>query len=63
MKRVIVCSGGPKEVVDFKQLPFLEEETIFIGADRGAIHLLSKGIVPDEIIGDFDSLTEEEWIS
>ncbi|MFJ8063864.1 thiamine diphosphokinase [Psychrobacillus sp. NPDC096426] len=62
MKRVIVCSGGPvEEVVDFEQLPLLEEETVFIGADRGALHLLAKGITPTEIIGDFDSLTKEEF--
>lgn len=61
MKRVIVCSGGPiEEVVDFDQLP-LEEETIFIGADRGSLHLLSNGIIPNEIIGDFDSLAEDEF--
>lgn len=61
MKRVIVCSGGPvEEVVDFEQL-LLEEETIIIGADRGALHLLSKGIIPNEIIGDFDSLAEDEF--
>ncbi|WP_313891307.1 thiamine diphosphokinase [Psychrobacillus sp.] len=62
MTRVVVCSGGPiEEVVDFKQLPFSKEKTIFIGADRGALHLLQKGITPDEIIGDFDSLVEEEF--
>lgn len=62
MKRVIVCSGGPvEEVVDFKQLPFFEDENVYIGADRGALHLLSKGIIPDEIIGDFDSLSEDEF--
>ncbi|TQR17437.1 thiamine diphosphokinase [Psychrobacillus soli] len=62
MKRVIVCSGGPvEEVVDFEQLPLLKEETAFIGADRGALHLLSKGIVPTEVIGDFDSLTKDEF--
>lgn len=62
MKRVIVCSGGPvEEVVDFKQLPFSKEDTIFIGADRGALHLLSNGITPNEIIGDFDSLLKDEY--
>ena len=59
---VVICSGGPKEeVVDFKQLPLLKDEIIFIGADRGAIHLLENGIIPNEIIGDFDSLSEEEF--
>ncbi|QFF98492.1 thiamine diphosphokinase [Psychrobacillus glaciei] len=62
MKSVIVCSGGPvEEVVDFRQLPFSKEETVFIGADRGALHLLTNGITPNEIIGDFDSLLEEEY--
>ena len=46
MKRVVICSGGPiEEVVDFKQLPFMKDETIFIGADRGALYLLEKGII------------------
>lgn len=61
MKRVVVCSGGPsKEVVDFKQLPFHTDEVIFLGADRGALHLIEQGILPNEAIGDFDSLTQEE---
>jgi len=62
MKRVVICSGGPKEeVVDFKQLLFLEDEVFFIGADRGALHLTENGIIPNEIIGDFDSLLDEEF--
>ena len=61
MKRVFICSGGPlEEVVDLRQLPFFQEETIFIGADRGAFHLINANIIPNEIIGDFDSITEEE---
>lgn len=62
MKRVVICSGGPvEEAVDFEQLPFSEEETVFIGADRGALHLVKNGITPNEIIGDFDSLAKEEY--
>jgi thiamine pyrophosphokinase len=62
MKRVVICSGGPKEeVVDFKQLLFLEDEVVFIGADRGALHLIENGIIPNEIIGDFDSLLDDEF--
>lgn len=58
----MICSGGPvEEVVDFEQLPFSKETTIFIGADRGALHLLSNGIIPHEIIGDFDSLELDEF--
>lgn len=36
-------------------------ETIFIGADKGTLHLLEKGIVPIEAVGDFDSVTHEEY--
>ncbi|MER2007594.1 thiamine diphosphokinase [Psychrobacillus sp. BL-248-WT-3] len=61
MKRVFICAGGPvEEVVDLRQLPFLQEETIFIGADRGAYHLLNADIIPTEIIGDFDSISYKE---
>ncbi|MFC5603020.1 thiamine diphosphokinase [Sporosarcina koreensis] len=60
MERVIICAGGPTE-----ELPDLAayktEETIFIGVDRGAIHLMENGIVPDEAVGDFDSVSEEEF--
>lgn len=61
MTTVIVCAGGPKQ-----DLPSLEkycnmENVIFIGADKGSIYLLEQGIIPDEIVGDFDSLTSDEW--
>lgn len=64
MKVVIVCAGGPaSEIVDLT--PFISGDTVFIGADRGALHLLEKGIVPDEAVGDFDSVSESEyeWIA
>lgn len=32
-----------------------------VGVDRGALHLLQRGITPDLAIGDFDSVTREEW--
>lgn len=60
MKVVIVCAGGPHhEIMDFDQC--VKDEAIFIGADRGTLHLLEKGIVPDEAVGDFDSVTAEEY--
>ena len=63
MKRVVICAGGPKEeIVDFKQFPLLKDEIVFIGADRGALHLLENGIIPHEIIGDFDSLSDDELL-
>ncbi len=60
MKVAIVCSGGPdSEIADMTE--FLQEDTVFIGADRGALHLLQKGIIPHEAVGDFDSVTESEY--
>ena len=60
MERVVICAGGPSE-----ELPDLAayrtEGTIFIGVDRGALHLLDEGIVPNEAVGDFDSVSEEEF--
>lgn len=59
--KILICSGGPKEeLCSFS--PYKEDqEMYFIGVDRGALYLLEEGIVAHEIIGDFDSLTEEEW--
>lgn len=60
MTSVVVCSGGPRdELCSFDE--FKSKNALFIGADRGALYLVEEGIVPNEIIGDFDSLTEEEW--
>lgn len=60
MRRVVVCAGGPRE-----ELPDLSaiqsDQTIFIGVDRGALHLLNEGIVPKEAVGDFDSVSVEEF--
>lgn len=62
MTTVIICAGGPKyELCSFEQFKSLEN-TIFIGADRGSLYFLEEGIIPTEVIGDFDSLTDEEWL-
>lgn len=50
-----VCSGGPvSEVV----LPPCDS---WIGVDRGALYLVESGIVPIDIVGDFDSVNEAEF--
>ena len=60
MKVAVVCAGGPvSEMADLTA--FTTEDTVFIGADRGALHLLEKGIVPREAVGDFDSVTKSEY--
>lgn len=59
MKTVIICAGGPEEEI-IPLAPFVNEETMFIGADRGTLHILRAGIIPDAAVGDFDSVSEEE---
>ncbi|WP_107839203.1 thiamine diphosphokinase [Metasolibacillus meyeri] len=56
----VICSGGPsEELCSFE--PFINrEDVIFIGADRGAYRLLERGIRPAVIVGDLDSVTQNE---
>ncbi|MGM9949974.1 MAG: thiamine diphosphokinase [Lysinibacillus sp.] len=53
---VAICSGGP-----IREAAFELGADLWIGVDRGAYHLLERGIVPAAIVGDFDSVTEEEY--
>lgn len=61
MTTVVVCAGGPKQELcsftSFQQ----QQDVVFIGADRGALYLIEQGITPHAIVGDFDSLSEEEY--
>jgi thiamine pyrophosphokinase len=60
MKYAVVCAGGPdSEIADLTE--FHHKDTVFIGADRGALHLLQRGIIPLEAVGDFDSVTKSEY--
>lgn len=60
MTRIIICAGGPvEELCDL--LSYVNKETVVIGADRGALYCLAQGITPAIMIGDFDSVTAEEW--
>lgn len=55
---VIVTAGGPEaELPDFLSLP----EGLFIGVDGGAVTLSKRGIQPVAVVGDFDSVTPEEF--
>ncbi|MFD1204105.1 thiamine diphosphokinase [Sporosarcina contaminans] len=58
-KTVLVCAGGPPEEIP-DLIEYINDETVFIGADRGALHLLNQSIIPHEAVGDFDSVSEEE---
>lgn len=54
--KIGICASGPSSEMMLPQVDYL------IGVDRGASTLLEKGFIPNEIIGDFDSVTEEEFI-
>ena len=54
--KIGICASGPSSDMMLPQVDYL------IGVDRGASTLLENGFIPNEIIGDFDSVTEEEFI-
>lgn len=53
---VAICAGGPLSEVAFSLQPHK-----WIGVDRGAYSLIEQAIIPDAIVGDFDSVTAEEF--
>lgn len=53
---VAICAGGPLSEVAFSLQP-----DVWIGVDRGAYFLIEQGIIPQHIVGDFDSVTAEEF--
>ena len=55
---VAICSGGP-----IRELAMDRKVNRWIGVDRGAYYLIEHGIIPDVIVGDFDSVSEEEYAS
>lgn len=55
--KVIMVSGSHEVYLDSNELA----GGFIVGVDRGALHLLQRGITPDLAIGDFDSVTREEW--
>ena len=52
---IVVCASGPVNEIELVQADY------YIGVDRGALTLLSLGIVADEMVGDFDSVTEQQF--
>lgn len=58
IREAVVVAGGPG-VAGIR--PDTREGTVFIGADRGALRLVRSGIRPVLSVGDFDSVTAEEF--
>ena len=59
-KRVVIFGNGTLSQAFLKEL---RPEDYIIGVDRAAYWLLTKKIIPDVAIGDFDSTTKEEFVS
>lgn len=58
--RVVIVGGGTPP--DRKLLEcYIDKETIIVAADGGADILNTYGIVPDYLLGDFDSISEEAY--
>lgn len=60
MKKIHVLAGGPQAYIpDLKQ--YEQEDVIWVGVDRGVYLLLKEEISPTIAVGDFDSVTDQEW--
>lgn len=55
----LICSGGPSNLLCSLERFLNRQDVLFIGADQGAQTLYEHGIVPDVMIGDFDSIDPE----
>ena len=56
-KRAVIIAGGG--IYDDLALSFVQKDSYIIAADRGLVFLAEHDIVPDLIVGDFDSAPEE----
>ncbi|WP_379126917.1 thiamine diphosphokinase [Paenibacillus sp. sgz500958] len=56
-KRAVIFAGGNLDPIF---LNAINEDDFLIGADEGALFLISHGVTPDIAVGDFDSVTQEE---
>jgi thiamine pyrophosphokinase len=59
MKAVIVCSGSIEDY-DYHR-KFFDGNPMVICVDGGARHLIKLGILPHVMIGDFDSISKEDY--
>ncbi len=61
-KIIYIVAGGPKEFIP--SVIFSKKKDVkWMGVDRGVTYLLESGIIPDFAVGDFDSVSKEDWKS
>ncbi|GER65581.1 thiamine pyrophosphokinase [Weizmannia acidilactici] len=61
-KKIYILAGGPVENVPDLGEYANDKEAVWAGVDRGVFHLLEQGIIPRIAFGDFDSVSEAEWM-
>jgi thiamine pyrophosphokinase len=59
MTGVIICGGRITDYIFMKK--YLEDADLVISADSGARHCKSFDIVPDLLVGDFDSVSDADY--
>ena len=59
MRCVVVCGGSVKDYSSLRK--YFEAADLIICVDGGACHLRNLNIVPDILIGDFDSISAEDY--
>jgi len=57
-RRILIFSGGNLGAWALNEV---QPGDYLIGADRGAMFLLEHGLTPDEALGDFDSVTPQQF--
>lgn len=58
MTGIIICGGSVRNYSFIKK--YFDKQDLIICADGGAYHLKKLGIIPDILVGDFDSISEIE---
>lgn len=53
--KIVICASGPEAEL------YIPEADYYIGVDRGAWTLMQRGIIANEMVGDFDSVTEQQF--
>lgn len=59
MTAVIVCNGSIIDYSYYKK--YLENDRLIISVDGGAAHIRQFGIIPHIVLGDFDSISKEDF--
>lgn len=57
--KINIVGGGPTQFLP--DLHQYDEDSIWVGVDKGVMILLEKGLTPVYAFGDFDSVSPEDW--